>query len=127
MVCNQSTFRPLSSNRNRFTATVRAWSQEFHGTSAELLYGILKSYIDVDDVYARFVPLIQSLGTGKSRMVDQLGKRIIYIPLNLLMDLKCTFTNLILIPSMETNHPVKHFPFRLVIMPSSRIGSYLRR
>lgn len=33
--------------------------------------------------YAKFLPIVQSSGTGKSRMVDELGKFVYLIPLNL--------------------------------------------
>lgn len=32
--------------------------------------------------YARYAALIQSSGTGKSRMNDQLAKKIVYVPVN---------------------------------------------
>jgi hypothetical protein len=34
------------------------------------------------NAYAKFLPLVQSSGTGKSRMVDEMAKEMFLIPLN---------------------------------------------
>jgi hypothetical protein len=36
-----------------------------------------------DQFYANYLPIVQSSGTGKSRMVDELAGEVFTIPLNL--------------------------------------------
>ncbi|TFY71749.1 hypothetical protein EVG20_g1246 [Dentipellis fragilis] len=68
-------------------STVASWSREFRGDSADLLYKILKSYCEPPrsgpGPYARHAAFVQSSGTGKSRQIDELAKRITCIPINL--------------------------------------------
>jgi hypothetical protein len=35
------------------------------------------------EIYANYLPIVQSSGTGKSRMVDELAGEVFTIPLNL--------------------------------------------
>lgn len=62
-------------------ATVNSWNGGFVGNSAKLFEDILKEYMKVNDAYARYVPVIQSSGTGKSKTQDELAKTILYIPI----------------------------------------------
>ena len=64
-------------------ATVDSWEQEFVGGSAKLFLLILQDYMKAKDAYARYVSEIQSTGTGKSRIQDELAKSILYIPISL--------------------------------------------
>ncbi|KAB5590064.1 hypothetical protein CTheo_6486 [Ceratobasidium theobromae] len=66
-------------------ATADAWATPYRGETVTLL----KTAIQDMNVrrnnwgYANFVPIVQSSGTGKSRVVDELAKQIFTIPLNL--------------------------------------------
>ena len=64
-------------------ATVDSWKQDFVGFSAKLFLLILHDYMEASDPYARYVAEIQSSGTGKSRIQDELAKSILYIPISL--------------------------------------------
>ncbi|KAI0310214.1 hypothetical protein OF83DRAFT_1178803 [Amylostereum chailletii] len=64
--------------------TVNAWKFPFRGNSASLLHEILTSYSNLEgspEPYVRFVPHVQSSGTGKSRVHDELAKHVVYIPI----------------------------------------------
>jgi len=63
-----------------------SWTGEYVGRSADLVELILKSYMALTDHYARFVTHLQSSGTGKSRIHDELAKRMFYIPMSLASD-----------------------------------------
>ncbi|KAJ8454808.1 hypothetical protein ONZ45_g19161 [Pleurotus djamor] len=62
--------------------TVNAWRTDFKGEGGERLKCILEKYMRSDPVnyYARFTTFCQSSGTGKSRMVNQLGGHVVTIP-----------------------------------------------
>ncbi|RDB20920.1 hypothetical protein Hypma_012066 [Hypsizygus marmoreus] len=66
-------------------ATRQAWKAEYCGDSAALFVEALHTMNnDVDrKVYDNFFPVIQSSGTGKSRMVDEAAKRIFTLPFSL--------------------------------------------
>ena len=64
-------------------ATVDSWKQNFVGRSAGLFLLILRDYMKANGAYARYVAEIQSSGTGKSRIQDELAKVILYIPISL--------------------------------------------
>ncbi|KAA1471223.1 hypothetical protein DENSPDRAFT_99917 [Dentipellis sp. KUC8613] len=70
-----------------YNATVASWFREFRGDSADVLYKTLKSYCKPPGSgpgpYARYAAFVQSSGTGKSRQIDELAKRIVCIPINL--------------------------------------------
>ena len=55
-------------------AIVKSWDQEFLGPIGTLVHDILQQYIWEPDVYARIVHHVQSSGTGKSRVHDELAK-----------------------------------------------------
>ena len=73
---------------SRLVATVASWKESFRGGSADLLYRILTSYLEDGyyNAYARHASFVQSSGTGKSRQMDELAKRVVSIPLNLKED-----------------------------------------
>ncbi|KAF9011520.1 hypothetical protein BDZ89DRAFT_1167478 [Hymenopellis radicata] len=68
-------------------AVEKSWEIEFKGESANFFLKILQEYQSRDhhgsSFYARYVTFIQSSGTGKSRIVDEAGRKCIHIPLNL--------------------------------------------
>lgn len=53
----------------------------YKGDAAETLRKILAGYMSVENHYARYVLLTQSSGTGKSRMIDELAKTVLCIPI----------------------------------------------
>ena len=64
------------------TATTRAWDGMFKGDLADVLLETITDHLNKDrSPYARLTGIINSSGTGKSRMVDQLGKEIITVPM----------------------------------------------
>ena len=69
------------------TATERAWQRTFRGDSAMLLLHTISSYLDKErDLYSGQATIVNSSGTGKSRMVDQLAMQIITVPMCLRPD-----------------------------------------
>jgi hypothetical protein len=63
------------------TATVRAWSGNFKGHAADALFSVISDLLNPNAMaYARATCIINSSGTGKSRSIDELSKRIITIP-----------------------------------------------
>jgi hypothetical protein len=64
------------------TAIEGAWTSPFRGRGAELFrFGLDRMNNDRGDrLYANFVPIIQSSGMGKSRLVDETAKLIFTIP-----------------------------------------------
>ncbi len=65
-------------------AVEKSWQNDFRGNAAKSLLTILQNYRrDSGQFYARYVNIIQSSGTGKSRMTDEAGKDVILIPVNL--------------------------------------------
>jgi hypothetical protein len=63
-------------------ATLRSWSVPYKGNIAEVVYEYMESHNN-PDFYARVLPIVQSSGMGKSRMIDELSKDHFVIPLNL--------------------------------------------
>lgn len=64
-------------------ATELSWTADYRDEAANALHEILEGYLQPDyKRYTRVAPIIQSSGTGKSRMVDELGRRVVSIPLN---------------------------------------------
>jgi hypothetical protein len=67
------------------SATVEAWNLPFYGTAQALL----KQTIDDMNmkrntkIYTNYVPIVQSSGTGKSRVVHKLAADVFTIPFNL--------------------------------------------
>jgi len=64
------------------TATQRAWQLEFKGDAATVLLQTISSFLDKQrNPYSRQATIVNSSGTGKSRMVDQLARKIITVPM----------------------------------------------
>jgi hypothetical protein len=64
------------------TAIEFAWKRAFEGDAATVLLETISSYLDKKKVpYSRQATIVNSSGTGKSRMVDQLAKKIITVPM----------------------------------------------
>jgi hypothetical protein len=63
-------------------ATVKLWNTPFRGEAADVLLMTISGYLNKQrSVYARYSTIINSSGTGKSRMVDQVSTKIITIPM----------------------------------------------
>ena len=64
-------------------ATVRSWEQEFSGRADSLLRQALEIWMKnpIGVPYARSLAIVQSSGTGKSRVNDELAKQIVYVPM----------------------------------------------
>ena len=59
---------------------VDSWNAAFCGNAAKVLLQTICTYLDTrKDVYARYSSLTNSSGTGKSRMVDEVGANIVTI------------------------------------------------
>ncbi|KAF8328923.1 uncharacterized protein EI90DRAFT_3155623 [Cantharellus anzutake] len=63
-------------------ATVKSWSSEYRGDAANILYQYMMRQ-NIADTYARLLPIVQSSGMGKSRMVDEFSKKHFVVPFNL--------------------------------------------
>ncbi len=61
----------------------KAWNTEYQGNNAQLLFDNICNMKDVSNPYSNQVSVTQSSGTGKSRMVHELGKLVFTIPFNL--------------------------------------------
>ena len=67
------------------TATEQSWDQPYVGKAPEALWNhIVRQYNPSEEsVYAHYAAIIQSSGMGKSRTVDEMGKKHFVIPVNL--------------------------------------------
>lgn len=71
-----------------FSATETAWTNTYEGDTA----GLLKCCLDEmngrrgKDNYRNATSIVQSSGTGKSRAVDEVAKKVFTIPFNLRPD-----------------------------------------
>lgn len=65
-----------------FTATEEAWTTPFRGNGAALFRLELDRMNEDrgEKLYANFVPIIQSSGMGKSRLVDETAKLVFTLP-----------------------------------------------
>ena len=66
-------------------ATMKSWEYNFLGNSHELLREIILHYatnVVPSQIYAQIIPIVQSSGTGKSRMIHELSKQMIVIFVN---------------------------------------------
>jgi hypothetical protein len=65
------------------TASVHAWIATFQGEAAEVLLDTIANYLDKqrEGVYSRHTSIVNSSGTGKSRIVDEVATRIITVPM----------------------------------------------
>jgi hypothetical protein len=72
---------PISSGP-LITATTYAWNSAFKGDRAHSLFDTIADYLSRERTpYARLTTVVNSSGTGKSRMVDQLGIDVITVPM----------------------------------------------
>jgi len=63
-------------------ATIKSWDSKFVGDISTVLHDILRKYMKPSGLYAYVASRVQSSGTGKSRVHDELAKRVLYIPLS---------------------------------------------
>ena len=62
---------------------MQAWSQPYVGGAYKCFYKVIGRYQELQTLYGRILPMVQSSGTGKSRMVDELSKEHLVVPINL--------------------------------------------
>lgn len=60
-------------------AIVRAWDAPFKGDAADLLLDIIPMYLE--EGRRLHANIVNSSGTGKSRIVDEVSKKIITVPM----------------------------------------------
>lgn len=58
-----------------------AWKGEFRGNAAETLLDTISVYLAQGGVYSYHANILNSSGTGKSRLVDELSKSVITVPM----------------------------------------------
>src|SRR6266446_8351607 len=64
------------------TASEHAWTSQFKGNANVVLRKTIADLLNKDgNSHARLTCIINSSGTGKSRMVDELGTEIITVPM----------------------------------------------
>jgi len=66
-----------------FLATQNAWTATYRGEAPRALWSRIKRATQLEHRYTQYLAIIQSSGTGKSRMIDELSKEHLVIPLNL--------------------------------------------
>ena len=66
-----------------FSATENAWTTHYRGEAPEALWIRIKKAMNQPGRYARYLAIVQSSGTGKSRMIEELSKKHLVIPVNL--------------------------------------------
>jgi len=65
-----------------FIATEVAWERKYNGFATDLLLETISTYLTHAPYgYAKCSAIVNSSGTGKSRMVDELSKKIITVPM----------------------------------------------
>jgi len=68
------------------TATELSWTEPFVGDAAEALWHHIKEHHHQHpsggSVYAHYAAVVQSSGMGKSRTVDEMGRKHFVIPIN---------------------------------------------
>lgn len=73
----------LQRHANRSKAIERAWNIDYLGSAHELLFENIKMmFSEKPENYKHEVSIIQSSGSGKSRMVHELSTLAFTIPLN---------------------------------------------
>ena len=86
-VCSICLEVPLVSADAIRPVTKRAWDANYQGGAAELLERIVISATTEPELanahYTNQISIIQSSGTGKSRTVDELAKKLFTFPFNL--------------------------------------------
>ena len=73
------------SSHMQVAATEQSWSTAFKGAGADALFNYICLKYMQQDIYARYLAIIQSSGMGKSRLVDELGKQHFVVPICLRM------------------------------------------
>ena len=65
------------------TAVIQSWNATFRGNAADVLLMSISTSAEQrsNGVYARFLGIVNSAGTGKSRMIDQVAKKVVTIPI----------------------------------------------
>ncbi len=66
-----------------FLAIENAWTTQYRGDAPEVLWTRIKKAMKQANLYARCLAIVQSSGTGKSRMIEELSKKHLVIPVNL--------------------------------------------
>lgn len=62
-------------------ATVRVWSSTFKSDATKVHLAIISNYLDKEKrPYTRHTSIVNSSGTGKFRMVDEVATKIITVP-----------------------------------------------
>jgi hypothetical protein len=74
-----------------YLVTMQSWSIDYVGSGSSCLYEYLTNIAMDEDKYARYTSIIQSSGMGKSRMIDELSKTHLVVPLNFRQDSKGNF------------------------------------
>ena len=64
-------------------AIENAWITEYRGEAPAALWTRIKKAMQQADLYAKYLAIVQSSGTGKSRMIEELSKKHLVIPVNL--------------------------------------------
>jgi len=63
-------------------AAVDAWGSNFQGNAAKVLLATISNFLSKQrTVYSRHTCIVNSSGTGKSRMVDELSREVITVPM----------------------------------------------
>jgi hypothetical protein len=60
---------------------VDSWETDYQGNAANVLYDTISVYLAEREVYSQHASIVNSSGTGKSRMVDELGKTVVTVPM----------------------------------------------
>ena len=106
------TLHPLGASLTIFIVVERSWDRKFEGPAADVLLHTISTYLTKEPSGSVMCsPIVNSSGTGKSRMVDELSKRVITIPMCL--------------RGYDTNGSViQNFPFQhAYVFPCCRIPS----
>ncbi|KIL67286.1 hypothetical protein M378DRAFT_9526 [Amanita muscaria Koide BX008] len=71
-------------SRQQEQATKKSWERPYVGQAAEALWTHIRSHYNTNkQIYEHSCSVVQSSGMGKSRTVDELGKKCFSIPINL--------------------------------------------
>ncbi len=66
-----------------FLAIENAWTTQYRGDAPAALWTRIENAMKQEDLYAKYLVIVQSSGTGKSRMIEELSKTHLVIPVNL--------------------------------------------
>ena len=73
-------YQPSESSSTLPSAATAAWLHPYQGDSASILRETIRNYMRKNNIYARFTIFVQSSGMGKSRMVDEMARKVLVIP-----------------------------------------------